>query len=50
MQVDINSSFLELNATRLINLDRANNVSSHGWAVQVDGIKPGVGSAYGFSA
>ena len=40
MQVDsINTSFLELIATRQIDLDRANDVSSHGWAVQVDSIK-----------
>ena len=36
----ITPSFLELNAVRLINLDRANDVSSHGRAVQVDSIKP----------
>jgi hypothetical protein len=31
----IKPSFLESNATRLINLDRANDVPSHGTAVQV---------------
>ena len=38
----IKPSFLELNATRLINLDCANDVSSSGRAVhvQVDPIKP----------
>jgi hypothetical protein len=49
VQVDsIKPSFLELNAPHLINLDRANNVSSHGRAVQVDSIKTRVESAYGF--
>jgi hypothetical protein len=48
VQVDsIKPSFLELNATRLINLDRANNVSSRGRAVQVDSIKSRVESAFG---
>jgi hypothetical protein len=34
----IKPSFLELIATRLINLDRANDVSSHGRAAQVASI------------
>ena len=38
----VKPSFLELNATRLITLDRANDVSSHGRAVQVDSIQPRV--------
>jgi hypothetical protein len=32
-------SFLDLNATRLIDLDRAKDVSSHGRAAQVNSIK-----------
>ena len=45
--VSIKPSFLELNAsTHLINLDRSNNVSSHGRAVQVDSIKTRGESAY----
>jgi len=48
VQVDnIKPSFLESNATRLTNLDRANAVSSHGGAVQVDSIKARVESACG---
>jgi len=46
----IKPTLLELNATRLINLDRANDVSSDRWAVQVDSIKTRVESAYDFSA
>jgi hypothetical protein len=46
----IKPSFLELNATRLINLDRANNVWSHGTAVQVGSIKTRVESASRISA
>jgi hypothetical protein len=42
----IKPSFLELNATRLINLDRANDVTSHGRAVKVASIKTRVESAY----
>ena len=42
----IKPSFLELNATRLIDSDRANDVSSHGRAAQVASIKPRVESAY----
>ena len=46
MQVaSIKPSFLELNATRLMILDRANDVSSHGRAVQVASIKTRVESA-----
>jgi hypothetical protein len=46
VQVDsIKPSFLELNATLLMNLDRANDVSSHGRAVQVDSIKTRVETA-----
>jgi len=41
----IKPSFLESHATRLINLGRANDVSSHGRAMQVDSIKPRVESA-----
>ena len=40
MQVDsFQPSFLDLNATRLMNLDRANYVSSHARAVHVTSIK-----------
>ena len=48
LQADsIKPSFLKLNATRLLNLDRANDVSSHDNSVQVDGIKARVERAYG---
>ena len=51
MQVDsIKPPFLELNATRLINLTRANDVSSHDREVQVDSIKASVENAIGISA
>ena len=47
MQVaaSIKPSFLELNATRLINLDRANDVSSHDRAAHAVSIKTRVESA-----
>jgi len=46
VQIDsIKPSFLELNTTRLINLDRANDVSSHVRAVQADSITTRVESA-----
>jgi hypothetical protein len=38
-------SFLELNATHLIDLDRANDVLSHGGALQLDIIETQVESA-----
>jgi hypothetical protein len=51
VQLDsIKPSFLELKPTRLIDVDRDNDVSSNGWAVQVDSIETLVESAYGFSA
>jgi hypothetical protein len=51
VQVDsIKPPFLELNATRLINLTRANDVSSHDREVQVDSIKASVENAIGISA
>jgi len=40
-------SFLELNATRMIDLDRAIDVLSNSRAVQVDSITTRVVSAYG---
>jgi hypothetical protein len=36
----IKTSYIESNATFLINVDRANDVPSHGKAVQVDSINP----------
>lgn len=48
MQVDsMQPSFLESKSNRLMNLDRANDVSSQGRPVQADCIKTYVESAYG---